>query len=424
MKKLLNILTVCLVIFIVIILPVQADNYGDYEYVIKNNGSVILSYNGNEQAVSIPYSFGYFNVTEIAAGAFEGNDNIVSVTMPGSIEIIGDRAFADCTNLETLVLSVGTKEIGNEAFLNCSKVSSVILPFSLEFIGRRAFGGCTSLSYISDLTGINLKKVGSGAFDDTAWFKGKNENEILLGQGYMLLKYRTSESSPVLPWYIVYIAEDALAGNNTITDLVIPNYVTVLQEGSISDMDSLNSVTGGASITFVEDGAFRNLPNLEKVTFDNIGMTGQKFINCPKSLYGTENVSYQESDNNESTDLQFVYEYNNELNGITILHCQADAVNDDGELIIPDYIDDDPVVSIGIGACQNRDDIKKLVLPKYLVEINSWAFSYDENLYDVEFPANLKWIQADAFNSCGISDNVPELPGVNIHPRAFYTAKK
>ena len=424
MKKIYNFLIVFLLIFIVFILPVQAEQYGDYEYVIKNNGSVILAYNGTEQSVSIPYSFGYFNVTEIAEGAFQGNDNIVSVTMPGSIEIVGDRAFADCTNLETLVLSVGVKEIGNEAFLNCGKVSSVILPFSLEVIGKRAFGGCTSLSFISDLTGINLKKVGSGAFDDTEWFKSKSDNEILLGQGYMLLKYRTNESSPVLPWYIVYLAEDALAGNDTITDLIIPNYVTSLQEGSISNMDSLKTVTGGASITYVEDGAFVNLPNLEKVKFDNIGMTGQKFINCPKSLYGSENVSYHNSNGEQNADLQFVYEYNDELNGVMILHCLPDAVNDDGELIIPDYIYDDPVVSIGIGACQNRSDIKKLVLPKYLVEINSWAFSFDENLNDVAFPANLKWIQADAFNSCGISDNVPELPGVNIHPRAFYMAKK
>ena len=424
MKRSLLIQIFCFLLFVIIVLPVRAENYGDYEYVIRGNGSVILAYNGDEQVVSIPYSFGYFNVTAIAAGAFQGNDNIVSVTMPGSIETIGDRAFADCTNLETLVLSVGLKSIGNEAFLNCGKVSSVILPFSLESIGRKAFGGCENLSYISDLTGMNLKKVGSGAFDDTEWFKNKSEKEILLGQGYMLLKYRTNESNPVLPWYIVYIAEDALAGNDTITDLLIPNYVTLLQEGSISGMESLTTVTGGASITLVEDGAFRDLPNLEKVKFENIGMTGQKFINCPKSPYGTESVSYLDSGNDESTELKFVYEYNNELNGVTILHCLPDAVNNDGDLIIPDYIYDDPVVSIGVGACQNRDDIKRLVLPKYLVEINSWAFSYDENLNDVVFPSNLKWIQADAFNSCGISDNIPELPGVNIHPRAFYTAKK
>ena len=405
------------------VFSVQADTYGDYEYTIKNNGSVIEAYYGNEQVVSIPYSFGYYNVIEIAPGAFQNNNNITSVTMPGSIEIIGDRAFADCTNLQNLVLSVGVKSIGNEAFLNCSKITSVTLPFSLESIGRRAFEGCTNLYYINDLTGINLKKVGSGAFDGTQWLTSKTEEAVFLGQGYILLKYKSYENNPVLPWYVVYIAEDALAGNNNITDLVIPNYVTELQEGSISGMASLTSVSGGASITHIEDGAFRDLPNLEKVKFENIGLTGQKFVNCPKSPYGTNSVSFYNSENDQNIESKFIFEYNDELNGVTIVHCLQDAVNNEGELIIPDYIYNDPVVSIGEGACQNRQDVTKLVLPKFLVEINSWAFSFDSNLRDVEFPANLKWIQADSFNSCAITNNVPDLSGVNVHPRAFYPAK-
>ncbi|MBQ4512971.1 MAG: leucine-rich repeat protein [Anaerolineaceae bacterium] len=423
MKKNYLFLIVFILLLFAAVYSVQADIYGDFEYTIKNNGSVIEAYHGNEQVVSIPYSFGYFNVTEIASGAFQDNQNIISVTMPGSIETIGDRAFANCTNLQNLILSVGVKSIGTEAFLNCSKIPSVTLPFSLESIGKRAFEGCTNLYYINDLTGINLKKVGSGAFDGTEWFTSKNEDAIFLGQGYILLKYKSNENSPVLPWYVVYIAEDALAGNDNITDLVIPNYVTELQEGSISGMASLTSVTGGASITHIEDGAFRDLPNLEKVKFENIGLTGQKFVNCPKSPYGTDSVSFHDSENDQNIESKFIYEYNDELNGVTIVHCLPDAVNNNGELVIPDYIYNDPVVSIGEGACQNREDIQRLVLPKFLVEINSWAFSFDSNLHDVEFPANLKWIQADAFNSCAITNNVPELSGVNVHPRAFYPAK-
>lgn len=402
---------------------VQAETYGDYEYTIKNNGSVILAYHGNESDVYIPYSFGYFNVTEIAANAFQGNENIISVSMPGSIEVIGDRAFADCINMETLILSVGTKSIGTEAFLNCGKITNISLPFSLESVGKRAFKGCTNLTYINDLSGINLKKVGSGCFDDTEWLKSKGEEPAYLGQGYVLLKYTTKESKPVLPWYVVYIAEDALAGNNQITELIIPNYVTELQAGSISGMEALTTVSGGASITYVEDGAFRDLPNLESVKLENIGMTAQKFTNCPKSPYGTDSVTNHDASHDENIDEKFLYEFNNQLNGITILHCLANSVSDEGELVIPDYIKDNPVVSVGIGACQNMPNLKKLVLPKHLVEINSWAFSYDTNLFDVVFPGNLKWIQADAFNSCGISSNPPELPGVNVHPRAFYVAK-
>ena len=59
-----------------------------------------------EEAVDIPASVTIdgetYPVTAIAENAFEGNTVIKKVTIPESIEEIGDNAFADCTELSTI----------------------------------------------------------------------------------------------------------------------------------------------------------------------------------------------------------------------------------------------------------------------------------------------------------------------------------
>ena len=55
---------------LIVFSPAKADYWGDYEYITKDDGCIILSYVGNESEVSIPLSFGYYNVVEIGESAF------------------------------------------------------------------------------------------------------------------------------------------------------------------------------------------------------------------------------------------------------------------------------------------------------------------------------------------------------------------
>ena len=158
---------------------VDAEYWDEFEYLLRDDGCVIVDYSGNENEVNIPISIDYYYVIEIGDSAFEGNESLVSLTMPSTVQKIGNRAFADCKNLETVNISGGLTEIGEEAFYNCENLNIFTLPANLQMIGRRAFGGCKALSYLNDLTGYYPLKVGTGAFDDTEWYQSKTDDFII-----------------------------------------------------------------------------------------------------------------------------------------------------------------------------------------------------------------------------------------------------
>ncbi|MDE6425046.1 MAG: leucine-rich repeat domain-containing protein [Ruminococcus sp.] len=94
-------------------------------------------------------------VTKIGAGAFGpffgDNENLISVTLPDSVETIDEYAFNDCRNLERINIPENLKTIGKYAFKGCENLTGeLILPESVEYIGERAFYG-TGLDTITVL---------------------------------------------------------------------------------------------------------------------------------------------------------------------------------------------------------------------------------------------------------------------------------
>lgn len=84
---------------------------------------------------------------------------LVSVDIPGSVEIIGEKAF-NGSGLKNLTLASGVKTIKQYAFQN-SGVTSLDIPSTITDIGGYAFENCDNLSSVSLSGNINL---GSYAF--------------------------------------------------------------------------------------------------------------------------------------------------------------------------------------------------------------------------------------------------------------------
>ena len=81
----------------------------------------------------------------IGASAFERHENLSQLSLPPSIRIIEESAFAQ-TSLRSLTIHDGIRRIESKAFFNCNDLRSVqIGSNSIEFIAEDAFQSCGGL---------------------------------------------------------------------------------------------------------------------------------------------------------------------------------------------------------------------------------------------------------------------------------------
>ena len=78
---------------------------------------------------------------EIGEDAFCLCENLNEVSLPITLEIIGEKAFAS-SGITKIDVPDGVPEICNGAFARCYYLESVILPASLQKIGWNCFEDC------------------------------------------------------------------------------------------------------------------------------------------------------------------------------------------------------------------------------------------------------------------------------------------
>lgn len=84
----------------------------------------------------------------LVAYAFSGQGRF-SYEVPSSVVRIGDCAFYNCRNIQSISSHQGLQSIGNEAFFGCGLLSSVEMARGVEKIGDKAFARCYSLREIT-----------------------------------------------------------------------------------------------------------------------------------------------------------------------------------------------------------------------------------------------------------------------------------
>ena len=113
--------------------------WNDVAYIAKY-GEVIITSSADEATTS--------------RGIVEGAAGLTSATVADGIEVVSNRTFRKCANLETVAFPNTLTEIGPAVFQSCSKLANVNIPASVTTIGEGAFAECTSLTSISIPAGV------------------------------------------------------------------------------------------------------------------------------------------------------------------------------------------------------------------------------------------------------------------------------
>ena len=119
--------------------------------------------------LEFPSEFKGKPVTAIEEGAFMGDTELGKVVIPDSIVTIGESAFYNCVNLQTVEMGDGVTDIPKKTFMNCVFLNSLELPSSLVTVGESAFQKCSRLRTVDFPD--TVKVIAKNAFYDCVWLK-------------------------------------------------------------------------------------------------------------------------------------------------------------------------------------------------------------------------------------------------------------
>ncbi len=215
-------------------------------------------------------------LAEIKARAFYGCENLQYVnniadmnTLPETVSIIDDEAFKDCPKLCTFKLPDNIKIIGADAF-NGTPITTVNIPAKTVYIGEGAFGNCSQLeTIVSDYNG-------KYTVEDNVLFEVGKDSKTLFTYpaGKKGAEYTIDDE-------VTSIADMAFAGTKYLKKVKLPDEAMMIPSGSFADCTSLEEIDL-SRIVLIDVSAFWNCINLNTVKFSN-GLTTinpYAFENC------------------------------------------------------------------------------------------------------------------------------------------------
>lgn len=231
-----------------------------------NNGTLVR-YLGTAQAVSIPAT-----VNRIGEEAFVDCTTLKRISFKGEVEEFAFQAFAGCRELTDFIIPDSVLKIGNGCFANCSKIESIHIGKGLRDIGIGAFAGMESLKKIT----VDKDNPYFTVEDGCLYSKDKT---VLVAMAPVREK-----ATYAMPSTVKEIKPYAFWGCNSIKNLSISNTIEVIPAYAFSNCKSLQGVSIPYSVYTIELMAFSDCINLETVAIPpSVAQIHEtSFDGCPK----------------------------------------------------------------------------------------------------------------------------------------------
>lgn len=431
---------------------VCAKTYGQYEDDIVIPNAVKQ---GNDEYAD------QYKVIGIDAEAFANCEDLVSVTLPPSVETIGENAFYNCSitsivipygnlkqipdrafyccRLKSIHLPACVTEIGemsfasgalesfsadglvtikDRAFADAVNLNEVILPNTLVSIGNRAFNRCLDLCSLKLPEG--LKSIGAYAFCEC-----EKLAEINLPQSVKELKEGAFNHSAIvsvtIPPSISKIEAGVFSCCFRLRSATLPSSVTRIAEYAFSACTSLHAIVLPEKVKLIGDMAFRQCEELEGLylkaeTPPSLGDDILRETNNTCKIYVPDN-SINDYNNSEEWSVYSgkiaAYDYSSNEPPVTdykqVRIKPRQYENFDGKSVdVPDGIEE-----IASAAFYNSK-IEKVVLPSTLTSIGQSAFYKCSNLSSVVIPDSVREIGSGAFADCSSLKQISLPPEISI----------
>ncbi len=419
------------------------------------------------------------NTLEIGKYAFRNCSSIKTMTIPKSVQVMGEGIFSGCSSLEELTIPfVGnsrknvsdtklfplgymfgtssytgsyeaeqyastsskfifyiplslTKVIVTDgdaifygAFYNCSSLKTLILEEGITEIADYAFYSCTSLTEISIPEGVEY--IGENAFIWCSALSNVTLPESVEIIGSHAFYACTSLTNFSIPAGVVYIGDLAFAQCSVLPEILIPDGVEHIGYGVFHECNALTSISIPDSIQYIGDSAFDYCPSL---SYNTDGIANYLGNDTHPYLVLVSTVS------KDITSFDF-YPQTKIMSSFSFESCESltSIKIPEGFTRIPSYAFDGCSKLSYVYIPESVEEISRqafaysglteIQLPSNLKVIDDYAFAYS-GLTEIQLPSNLEVIDDYAFAGCSaltsivIPDTITIIPGY-----AFYDCTK
>ena len=246
-----------------------------------------------------------------AETTYNGNTGITSVTIPDSVTNVASMAFAGCSSITNMVLSLtrglgtffspgsefgpasyngcrrvlqrssngyshvyyipealksvvvtGVSSIEPYMFENCDMLESVVLPNSVTNIGDYAFSRCIGLTKMD--IGRNVKRIGSGAFSGCGNMKKINISDM---EAWCDIEFPSAGANPL------YYAHDLFLNGEKVVECVMPEGKKSIGQYIFYGCTNLTSIVVPSSVTNIAFEAFAGCSSLTNMVLPFVGLS-------------------------------------------------------------------------------------------------------------------------------------------------------
>lgn len=401
---------------------------GTYQYIdgiryklIGENAVVLTQPTTLKGEVNIPEIINYedksYSVTNIVQDAFRDCDKITGITLPISINYVGDNVFSGCTGLtyakipfsavkelptqlEEIVLTSGS--LLNGEFSGFSKLKRISLPNSITKIGDSSFYNCISLTSINIPNGVT--EIGDFAFRGCS-LTGISLSNGVLSVGDAAFSDCGSLVSLHLPASIKRIGTYIISGCSNLTEIVVDDGNTVYRSfdnNCIIEIETKTLICGLSNckipnnndVAIIGAGAFLDNHTLTNISIPNniISIGDFAFSGC--TSLSTINIS----ESVKSIGERAFSDCN--INSVNYMGETADWCN-----IQFTDMDSNPIKFANKFKI-NNSVIENLIIPGSATKISEYAFYEFKGLVSVKVASGVTKIGHHAFSGCVKLDSV------------------
>lgn len=334
--------------------------------------------------------------------AFQNCTNVTKLTFPDATTAIGSSAFARCSSVTEITVGQGLKSVGDNSFFDCGSFTALVLPDKFTTMGGSAFEGCRKLTNAK--LGQSLTSVPERAFKNCIALSEMNLPATVKSIGDQAFYNDSTIAVVTMREGLETIGNEVFWNNSGVRSFVIPGTVQTIGTNSFYGCTNTSTLRfkDGDGILTIDTKKTRSrkiddmLSNISS-SYDRERYEDRKydyFYDCPiKTLYLGRNLKYDYSGSVS------IYKKVEDKKWNSETRASAPFVN---STTLARVTVGPKVTFVYNHLCDGCSNLTNVVLGNALKKINGYAFANCVKLPNISYPASLATIGNYAFANCKV----------------------